>query len=159
MVPTEPVTRKRGRRPDKRSMQILSQTEGGIRTVLYLTLSGNDRWVPGAEICRTQDIAPTFLAKITRPLVKRGILSAVRGVGGGFRLGRPPDTISLLEVVETLQGPLNFNECLIGPGSCERDVRCPVHPVWKQIKDGTERILAMWTFSDLARHSRSKYTA
>jgi Rrf2 family protein len=137
-------------------MQILSQTEGGIRAVLYLTLSGEDRWVPGEEICRTQDIAPSFLAKITRPLVKRGILSAVRGVGGGFRLGRPADTISLLEVVETLQGPLRFNECLMGPGSCERDDLCPVHPVWKQIKDGTERILAMWTFSDLARQSREK---
>ena len=156
MVPAEPVEKKRPRRPDKRSMQILSQTEGGIRTVLYLTLTGNDRWVPGEEICRTQEIAPSFLSKITRPLVKRGILSAVRGVGGGFRLGRPPDTISLLEVIETLQGPLNFNECLIGPGACKRDSYCPVHPVWKQIKDGTERILAMWTFSDLARQSGSQ---
>jgi len=137
-------------------MQILSQTEGGIRTVLYLTLAGNERWVPGEELCRTQEIAPTFLAKITRPLVKRGILAAVRGVGGGFRLGRPPDTISLLEVIETLQGPLNFNECLIGPGTCERECHCPVHPVWKQIKDGTERILAMWTFSDLARNARAE---
>ena len=154
MVPTEPVAKRKRRNPDKRSMQILSQTEGGIRTVLYLTLTRNDRWVPGEEICRTQEIAPSFLAKITRPLVKRGILSAVRGVGGGFRLGRPPDTISLLEVVETLQGPLTFNECLIGPGTCERDNLCPVHPVWKQIKDGTERILAMWTFSDLARQSQ-----
>jgi len=139
-------------------MQILSQTEGGIRTVLYLTLAEKDRWVPGDEICRTQEIAPSFLAKITRPLLKRGILDAVRGVGGGFRLGRPPDTISLLEVVETLQGPLNFNECLIEPGSCMRDNHCPIHPVWKQIKEGTERILAMWTFSDLARQSRRQDT-
>jgi DNA-binding IscR family transcriptional regulator len=61
----------------------------------------------------------------------------------------------MLEVIEVLQGPLNFNECLIGPGMCERTGVCPVHPVWKQIKDGTERILAMWTFSDLARQSRS----
>jgi len=156
VFPTEPVEKRKPRRPDKRSMQILAQTEGGIRTVLYLTLNGNDRWVPGEEICRTQEIAPSFLAKITRPLVKRGILSAVRGVGGGFRLGRPPDTISMLEVIETLQGPMIFNECLIGPGTCERDRLCPVHPVWKQIKDGTERILAMWTFSDLARQSREQ---
>lgn len=137
-------------------MQILSLTEGGIRTVLYLTLSGPERWVPGEEICRTQEIPTTFLAKITRPLLKRGILSAVRGVGGGFRLGRPPDTISLLEVIETLQGPLHFNKCLMGPGTCDREGVCPVHPVWKQIKDGTERILAMWTFSDLAKRARSR---
>jgi Rrf2 family protein len=139
-------------------MQILSLTEGGIRTILYLTLSGRDRWVPGEEICRTQAIAPTFLAKITGPLLKRGILSAVRGVKGGFRLGRPPDTISLLEVIEALQGPLSFNKCLIRPGACERERNCPVHPVWKQIKEGTERILAMWTFSDLARHARTRET-
>ena len=137
-------------------MLILSLTEGGIRTVLYLTLSGHDRWVPGDEICRTQEIPPTFLAKITGPLLKRGILSAVRGVGGGFRLGRPPEAISLLEVIETLQGPLHFNECLIGPGACERDDHCPVHAVWKQIKEGTERILAMWTFYDLASQARSQ---
>ena len=67
---------------------------------------------------RGVQISPTYLAKITRPLLKRGILSAARGVGGGLRLGRPPDTISMLEVIEALQGPLLFNECLIEPGTC-----------------------------------------
>jgi Rrf2 family protein len=140
-------------------MQILSLTEGGIRTVLYLALADEGRWVPSDEICRTQEISPAYLAKITRPLLKHGILDAVRGVGGGLRLGRPPDTISMLEVIEILQGPLLFNECLIEPGTCPRDNRCPVHPVWKQIRDGTERILAMWTFSDLARQARLQDTA
>jgi len=152
----EPGTRRNRRTPHKGKMQILSLTEGGIRTVLYLAMAEKDRWVPSEEICRTQEISPTYLAKITRPLLKRGILAAVRGVGGGMRLGRPADTISMLEVIETLQGPMHFNECLIGPGICERDSRCPVHPVWKQIKEGTERILALWTFSDLARQARSQ---
>lgn len=137
-------------------MQILSLTEGGIRAILYLTIAGDDRWVPSEEICRTQEISPTFLIKITRPLLKKGILAAVRGVGGGFRLARPPDTISMLEVVETLQGPLTFNTCLLRPGTCSRDSLCPVHPIWKQIKEGTERILAMWTFADLARQTPSQ---
>ena len=154
----EPGTRRKRRTSPKGKMQILSLTEGGIRTVLYLSLAEEDRWVPSEEICRTQEISPTYLAKITRPLLKRGILSAARGVGGGLRLGRPPDTISMLEVIETLQGPLNFNKCLIGPGTCKRDSHCPVHPVWKQIKEGTERILALWTFSDLARQARSQDT-
>jgi Rrf2 family protein len=139
-------------------MQILSLTEGGIRTVLYLASADKDRWVPSEEICRTQEISPAYLAKITRPLLRRGILDTVRGVGGGLRLGRPADTISMLEVIETLQGPLLFNECLIEPGTCKRDKHCPVHPVWKQIKDGTERILAMWTFSDLARQTQTHET-
>ena len=156
MVPVEPGNKRKGGRSRKNKMQILSLTEGGIRTVLYLTIAGQDRWVRSEEICRTQEITPAFLTRIARPLLKRGILSAVRGVGGGFRLGRPPDTISMLEVIETLQGPMLFNDCLIAPGTCPRDGRCPVHPVWKQIKEGTERILAMWTFSDLARQARSQ---
>jgi Rrf2 family protein len=155
--PVKPGGKKSKSRKNK--MQILSVTEAGIRTVLYLTLDGQDRWIPGEEICRTQEITPAFLNRIARPLLKRGILSTVRGVGGGFRLGRPPDTISMLEVIETLQGPMLFNECLIAPGTCSRDDLCPVHPVWKQIKDGTERILAMWTFSDLARRARPQGTA
>ena len=154
----DPTAKRKRRTSHKSKMQILSLTEGGIRTVLYLALADKDRWVPSDEICRTQEITPAFLTRIARPLLKRGILSAVRGVGGGFRLGRPPDTISMLEVIETLQGPLLFNDCLIAPGTCRRDKLCPVHPVWKQIKDGTERILAMWTFSDLARQSRSRDT-
>jgi Rrf2 family transcriptional regulator, iron-sulfur cluster assembly transcription factor len=153
--PTEARRRRKRRRSRKTHTKVLSLTEGGIRTVLYLARLGQDRWVTGEEICRTQEINPSYLAKITGPLLKRGILSAVRGVGGGFRLGRPPDTISLLEVFETLQGPLLFNECLLGPGTCKRDGHCPVHPVWKQIQDGTERILALWTFSDLARRARA----
>ena len=156
MDSTEAGKRRKRRKSRKSHMKVLSLTEGGIRTVLYLAFLGQDRWVTGEEICRTQEINPSYLAKITGPLLKRGILSAVRGVGGGFRLGRPPDTISLLEVVETLQGPLLFNECLLGPGTCKRESRCPVHPVWKQIRDGTERILALWTFSDLARRARAQ---
>lgn len=139
-------------------MQILSITEGAIRTLLYLTLRGSEGRVAGEEICRTQDISSAFLIKITRPLIQKGIVSAVRGVGGGFRLERPPERLSLLEVVEIMQGPMVFNECLLSPGTCQRDAFCPVHPVWKEIREGTQRILAGWTFSDLARTARARGT-
>ncbi len=137
-------------------MRILSATEGAIRTVLYLALEGQDRRISGLEICRTQEITPGFLIKVTRPLVRRGILAATRGAGGGFSLARPPERITLLEIVETIQGPLVFNDCLLGPGACPRDMNCPVHPVWKQIRTNTENILAGWSLSDLVRAARAR---
>jgi len=143
-------------RSGKSRMQILSATEGAIRTALYLALEGTGRKVPGQEICRTQEITPAFLEKVTRPLVRRGVLAAARGVGGGFALARAPEQVTLLEIVEIIQGPLVFNECLLGPGTCPRDLRCPVHPVWRQIRITTENILADWSLADLARVARER---
>lgn len=131
-------------------MQIRSLTEGAIRTVLYLAQSGQGRLVPGPEICRTQEISPQFLIKVVRCLARRKIISGARGVGGGFRLARPPEEISLLEVVESAQGPFVYNECLLGPGTCSRESRCPVHLVWRQVQESTETILSNWTVADLA---------
>jgi Rrf2 family protein len=147
--------KKRGR-GTKSKMQILAATEDAIRTLLYLAMEGEGRKVSGQEICRTQEITSAFLIKVTRPLVKKGLLSATRGVGGGFKLARPPEKITLLEIVETIQGPLVFNECLLGPGTCERDLNCPVHPVWKQIRKSTENILAGWSLADLVASGRAR---
>ncbi len=147
--------KKRGR-GSKSKMQILSATEGAIRTVLYLALEGDQRTISSQEICRTQEITPAFLIKVTRPLVRKGILCSTRGVGGGFALARPPDHITLLEIVETIQGPLVFNDCLQSPGTCDRDMNCPVHPVWKQIRRNTENILAGWSLTDLVKVARDR---
>lgn len=150
-----PHHEKRGGKAGKGKMQILSATECAIRTVLCLSLAGQGRKVTGQEICRTQDITPAFLIKITRPLIESGLVSAVRGVGGGFMLAKPPESISLLDVIRVMQGPPVFNECLLGPGTCSRDRFCPVHPVWKQVRAQTEATLQEWSMADLAREARA----
>jgi len=156
MKSSEPAEHSRTRKGTRSKVQILSVTEGAIRTVLHLALSGSGRKVPSQEICESQEISPAFLIKVTRPLTKKKLISAVRGVGGGFTLARPPEAISLLEVIEAVQGPFVFNECLIGPDACHRQASCPVHPVWKQIRESTESILSGWTLADLAWVSRKR---
>lgn len=146
----ETGTKRKGRNGNRSKVKILSVTEGAIRTVLYLALAGVDRRVSSQEICRNQDITPAFLTKVTRPLTKKKLISSARGVGGGFKLARPPESISLLEVIEAMQGPFIFNECLYGPNTCKREPSCPVHPVWKQVRESTENILSGWTLADLA---------
>ena len=156
MKSPEEGAKKRDRRGNKSTVQILSATEGAIRTVLYLALEGPERRVSSREICQSQDITPAFLIKISRQLTQKNIISGVRGVGGGFKLARPPESISLLEVIEATQGPFIFNECLHGPGTCKREPQCPVNPVWKQIRESTETILSGWTLADLAWVARKR---
>ena len=96
MPDRNPAQPRKRSRSSKSKMQILSATEGAIRTVLYLALEGEGRRVSGQEICRTQEITPAFLVKVTGPLVRRGILGAARGAGGGFCLARDPERLGRL---------------------------------------------------------------
>jgi len=137
-------------------MQILAITEAAIRTMVYLASAAPGRKVPRREICREQQIRPAWLIKSVRPLIERGLVSAARGVGGGFELAKPAESITLLEIVEAVQGPILFNQCLLEPGACDRDAFCPVHPVWREIRESTERILSLWNLRDLARARRAR---
>jgi len=137
-------------------LQILPATDAAIRLLVYLALTTPGRRVSGREIRQTQKIPQTLLSRATRPLVQKGFLIAARGVSGGFALAKPPESIHLLEIVEAVQGPLLLNKCLAGPGSCERDLYCPVHPVWMEIREKAERVLSLWSLADLARSARAR---
>jgi len=146
---------------------ITRATEYAIRAVLYLAKQPAGEIVLKKDICQTQNITPAFLTKILQPLIKAGIVGSQRGVGGGFYLARAPERISLLDVVEAEEGPIYINQCLMGEGSCARDVFCPVHGAWRHIRDEMTRVLAEYNFArlaaledqNLARHLKLNSTA
>ncbi|SDM56158.1 transcriptional regulator, BadM/Rrf2 family [Geoalkalibacter ferrihydriticus] len=131
-------------------MLITRATEYAIRAVLYLAKQPEGEIVLKKDICQTQNITPAFLTKILQPLIKAGIVGSQRGVGGGFYLARSPERITLLDVVEAEEGPIYINQCLMGEGSCARDVFCPVHGAWRHIRDEMTRVLAEYTFARLS---------
>ncbi|HEX9015240.1 MAG TPA: Rrf2 family transcriptional regulator, partial [Chloroflexota bacterium] len=71
-----------------------------------------------------------FLAKIVPALARAGLLRSYRGSGGGIALGRPPEQITLLDVVEAVDGPIALNMCVMWPDECPRSGTCAVHEVW-----------------------------
>lgn len=84
--------------------------EYGIHCLLWLVRSGN---VPmsSRELAELQGISPSFLAKIFPKLEKAGIVAASEGVRGGYRLGRPADQISFLEIVDAIEGEKPLFDC------------------------------------------------
>jgi len=133
---------------------ITRATEYAIRAILYLAKQPPKEIVLKKDICKTQDITPALLTKILQPLIKAGIVGSQRGVGGGFYLIKPPTEISLLDIVEAQEGTLLLNQCMAGPGTCERDVFCPVHGAWKEVRDELTGTLARYTFADLVAKER-----
>ena len=130
-------------------MLITRATEYAIRALLYLAKQPRGEIVFKKDICQTQDITPAFLTKILQPLIKLGIVGSQRGVGGGFYLIKDPASVTLLDVVMAEEGPLYINQCLTRDGACERDVFCPVHGAWREVRREFLKILERYNFAYL----------
>ncbi|MBN1547948.1 MAG: Rrf2 family transcriptional regulator, partial [Syntrophaceae bacterium] len=132
-------------------MTMLHLTRKGdyaIRGMVYLAGKPEGQIVLISEIASQVDVSQALLAKIFQQFSKFGLVNSYRGTGGGFILGRPPDKITLLEIVEAVEGPIVLNRCLINDGACDRDRFCTVHPVWKDVQDKMKAILASVTLKD-----------
>src|SRR5438046_10682371 len=99
-------------------MQVTRQADYAVRAVLYLAQQKPGQRVSTAQVSRAQRIPLTFLAKIVAQLGPAGVLGTTRGAHGGIRLARPAESISLLEVVEVIDGPLALNACVVNPEAC-----------------------------------------
>jgi Rrf2 family protein len=128
-------------------MQITRQADYAVRAVLYLARLGTEQRAATSQIAQEQQIPPSFLAKIVSQLSVAGLLQTSRGARGGVSLARQPEDISLLEVVEAIDGPIMLNECVAGTGACSFGDDCPMKPVWCDAQAALVQHLKGTTFS------------
>lgn len=131
-------------------MELTRKGDYAIRGIVYLAGQPLDKISLLSDIAAAVDVPQTFLAKIFQQFSKSGIVKSYRGTGGGFMLARAPERITLLEVVEAVEGPITPNRCVMAVGECERDHFCTVHPVWQQVKLQVRQLLADINLKDLA---------
>lgn len=131
-------------------MQITRQADYAVRAVLYLAGLNNGRRAPTSEIAREQRIPPSFLAKIVSQLSVAGVVQTSRGARGGVTLARSPGDITLLEVIEAIDGPILLNECVEDPSVCYFGDDCPVQGVWCDAQAGLVQKLRTTNFMGLA---------
>ncbi len=112
-------------------MQITRQADYAVRAVLYLTRLGVGNKAATSKIAQDQHIPPSFLAKIVSQLSIAGLLHTSRGAHGGVTLARNPEDISLLDVVEAIDGPIRLNECVHADGMCAFADDCPLTSIWQ----------------------------
>jgi Rrf2 family iron-sulfur cluster assembly transcriptional regulator len=111
-------------------MQITRQADYAVRAVLYLASLENGKRAPTSQIAKEQHIPPSFLAKIVSQLSVAGVVQTSRGARGGVSLARSSEDISLLEVIEAIDGPIMLNECVYDSKMCIFGDNCPVQEVW-----------------------------
>jgi len=99
------------------------------------------------DIAEEQRIPPSFLAKIISQLSIAGLIQTSRGARGGVSLAKAPEEISILEVVEAIDGPMLLNECTGNPNTCPFGKGCPLHLVWCEAKAELHEKLSTATFA------------
>ncbi len=130
-------------------MEITIEEDYAIRMVIYLS-KYPERIIPRWEISKIMGIPQSFLAKIAKKLEKANIIKIYKGRGGGYKIARNPKKITLLDVIEGIKGEIFLNRCLFNSKLCNRSSYCPVHKVWKEIKESFRSILSQYNFKEFA---------
>jgi Rrf2 family protein len=132
-------------------MQITHQADYAVRTILYLSRLEPNQRVATSEIAEQNHIPPSFLTKIISQLSIAGLIHTSRGARGGVWLARHPKDISLLDVLESIDGTLALNHCVSDPDDCTFTGECLIHRFWKEACSDLLIRLKGSTFDQFAR--------
>jgi Rrf2 family protein len=128
-------------------MQITRQADYALRAMLYLARLDQNQRAATNQIANSQKIPPSFLAKIISQLSIAGLIHTSRGARGGVSLARPAEDISVLDVVEAIDGPIGLNECTLNNDACNVGEKCPIHDIWCESQTELVNRLRTTTFA------------
>ncbi len=129
-------------------MKLTRGGEYAVLGVLYLAEQEDGKVSVISTIAKAQDVPPLFLAKVFQVLTKAGIVKSRRGIKGGFTLARGAGEITMKEVIEAIEGPINL---------C-RDTLSPMQAIWNEAQEQMTEVLSRTNFADLAKAERKMRT-
>jgi Rrf2 family iron-sulfur cluster assembly transcriptional regulator len=129
-------------REERVCMEITRRTDYAIRMLIALASSPNGECVPAAELARRQNVPYPLARGIISDLARAGFITSRRGSGGGVVLARPPADISVLSIVESIEGPVALGLCTSDSEYCGQVAVCIMHRVWKEAEAQLRGLLA-----------------
>lgn len=129
-------------------MRLSVEADYGLRITNYLSELGMDERVRSRRIAEDCCISEKFTLKVLHKLLKGGIVKSYRGVQGGYSIAKEPATITYLDVIELIDGPLYINKCLEDPAHCtaNRVPICLVHDRLYNVNKKMEEMLSAYNF-------------
>ena len=125
-------------------------TEYAIRAFVNLAQVQEGKYAMVKQIAEQEGIPAHFLAKILQQLARKGLLRSSKGPTGGFCLRMPAQDISLIQLVEALDGLTDYQKCVSGLSECADDQPCGMHDSWKDLRSRIMEYLETTTIADLA---------
>ncbi|MEE8414263.1 MAG: Rrf2 family transcriptional regulator [Dehalococcoidales bacterium] len=134
-------------------MRLTQRADYAVRMMVDLAGSPDNQRVSIGNIARRQSLPEPFMAKIASQVAAAGLLDTWRGKGGGLAMARPADEINLLQIIESIDGPLALNRCTYEPSQCPDSDTCPVHPIWKKAQQQLNDLMSGSLLSEMVLSS------
>lgn len=115
--------------------------------MVQLALLSNGAFAGASRLAEAIDAPQNYLGKLLQTLSRAGLLTSRKGVGGGFRLARDPEKITLRDILEPIEHLERWEECFLGLPDCSDEDPCAVHDRWGELRD---RYLEFLTETTLA---------
>ncbi|MCC6861961.1 MAG: Rrf2 family transcriptional regulator [Bryobacterales bacterium] len=131
-------------------LKLTKKADYGLIAMRHLALAGAGNASSAKEIAEAYSIPLPLLAKILQRLAKTGLLESLPGSNGGYRLMRHPASITALEVIGALEGPVLLTSCYTVHGECGQSGRCTVREPLRKVHEGIIRLLGTITMSEMS---------
>jgi Rrf2 family iron-sulfur cluster assembly transcriptional regulator len=137
---------------EERAMRLTSKGRYAVMAMADLALhGGSERAVPLQDVARRQEISLSYLEQLFARMRKAGLVSGVRGPGGGYRLARGPEATTVADIIAAVNEPIKATRCKEGSmKSCQgKTGRCIAHGLWQHLGDHIHGFLASVSLADV----------
>jgi Rrf2 family protein len=124
--------------------------------MVRLALMSNGGFAGAGRLAEEIDAPQNYLGKLLQTLSRAGLLTSRKGVGGGFRLARDPETITLRDILEPIEHLDRWDGCFLGLPECSDDDPCAVHDRWAALRDGYLEFLTETTLASVVERYRAR---
>ena len=132
-------------------LKLTKKADYGLIALKHLAVNSGDVSSSAKAIADCYGIPLPLLAKILQKLTKIGLLQSLPGTNGGYRLARSPQSITALEVIRAIDGPIILTACFTEHGACEQSEKCTVRAPLRKVHEGILNLLNTITISDMSR--------
>ncbi len=139
-------------------MKLSTRSRYGTRLMLDMAQHYHDGPIHLSDVAKRQDVSVKYLEQILIPLKKAGYIESLRGPKGGHILARPPEEITVKEIVAVLEETTSLVECCDDSAVCQRANICPTRPLWKEASDAMFDKLQAITLADLVEKAKALET-
>ncbi len=132
-------------------MKLSTKGRYGVKAMFDLALHSGGGPLPLKSIAERQEISEPYLEQLISTLRKAGLVNSVRGAQGGYLLARPPEAITVGEIIRTLEGPMAPTECVIEgeETKCHRADCCVTRVIWEKIRDSINEVIDAITLQNM----------
>jgi Rrf2 family protein len=131
-------------------LRLSKKADYALLAMRHLAANSAREAISARELAEMYAIPPELLAKVLQKLVRARLLESHQGIRGGYGLSRPPEAVSVAEVIQAIDGPLTVTACSEDDHSCDQYVKCGIRdPLWR-IKDRIIAALAATSVAELA---------